>query len=116
MRNVVQGSIDKVFSYVDDASHADEIKRSSFESALDGIRTGEMTYKNDIILPMIETEMKSRLERFNGMTAAEEGALLSLSESQKKIVGDNDRKAKNEFLATPPHIGHGTVKANEKYI
>lgn len=115
MRNVVQGSIDKVFSYVDDPSHSEEIKRSSFEAALDGIRTGQMTYKHDIILPKIEAEMRERLQRFQGMSAAEESALLSLSEEQKRIVADNDRKAKNEFLATPPHITHGAVKMHDKY-
>lgn len=49
------------------------------------------------------------------MTKAEEGALLSLSVEQKKIVGDNDRKLKNEYLAAAPHITHGSVKLNEKY-
>lgn len=110
MKNVVQGSIDQVFNYVEDPAHAKEIKRSSFESALDGIRSGEMTYKGDVILPMIENEMKTRLERFNGMSKEDEAALLSLSEEQKQIVGNNDRKAKNEFLAAPPHITHGAVK------
>lgn len=64
MRNVVQGSLDKVFEFVEDPSNSSEIKRASFESALDGIRSGEMTYKGDIILPMIETEVKDRLQRF----------------------------------------------------
>lgn len=50
------------------------------------------------------------------MTKAEEGALLSLSVEQKKIVGDNDRKLKNEYLAAAPHITHGSVKLNEKYM
>lgn len=115
MKNVVQGSIDKVFSYVDDPTHTAEIKRSSFESALVGIRSGEMTYSGDIILPMIESEMKERLQRFQGMTIAEEAALLSLTEGQKKVVGDNDRKMKQEFLAAAPHITHGAVKMHDKY-
>lgn len=74
-----------------------------------------MTYKNDIILPMIETEMKQRLEKFQGMSIEEEAALLSLSEEQKKIVAENDKKAKNEFLSAAPHITHGAVKMHEKY-
>ena len=74
-----------------------------------------MTYSNDIILPKIEAEMKERLQKFQGMSAEEESALLSLSEEQKKIVADNDKKAKGEFLATPPHITHGAVKMHEKY-
>jgi len=115
MKSVVQGSIDKVFSYVDDPIHSSEIKRSSFESALAGIRSGEMTYAGDTILPMIETEMKDKLQRFQGMTIQEEGALLSLSEEQKRIVGDNDRKMKQEFLTAAPHITHGAVKMHDKY-
>jgi hypothetical protein len=47
MREITMGSLDKVFSLVDSPSHSAEIKRASFEAALDGIRSGEMTYKND---------------------------------------------------------------------
>jgi hypothetical protein len=39
-----------------------------------------MTYKKDAILPMIEAEMKDRLDRFHGLSAEEEGRLLSLTE------------------------------------
>jgi hypothetical protein len=74
-----------------------------------------MSYEGDILLPMLEEEVKEKLVRFKGMTKEEEGKLLSLSEEQKKIVGDNDRKLKNEFLAAAPHIAHGAVKNNEKY-
>jgi hypothetical protein len=31
-------------------------------------------------------------------------------------VTDNDRKLKNEYLAAAPHITHGSVKNNEKYL
>lgn len=115
MRAVVQGSLDKVMGYVNDPAHSAEIQRASFESALDGIRSGEMTYKQDVILPMLEAEMTERLQRFRGMTKEEESAMLSLSDEQKKIVGENDRKIKNEFLATAPHITHGSVKNHDKY-
>jgi len=74
-----------------------------------------MVYANDPILPMIEAEMNQRVGKFQNMTKEEEGELLSLSADQKKIVSDNDRKLKNEYLAMAPHITHGTVKMNEKY-
>ena len=115
MRNVVQGSFDKVLGFLDDPEQAERIRRGSFESALAGMRTGQMTYEGDILLPMLEEEVKERLHRFEGMTKEEEGQLLSLSTEQKKIVGDNDRKLKNEFLAAAPHIAHGTVKNHDKY-
>jgi len=69
MKNVISGSIDKVFEYVNDPSHADEIKRASFQAALSGIRSGKMTYEGDIILPKIEAEMSERLQKFQGMSS-----------------------------------------------
>lgn len=62
------GSVDSVLNRVDDPEHSEAIKRASFESALDGIRTGAMTYSQDAILPMIEDEMASRLQAFKGLS------------------------------------------------
>ena len=74
-----------------------------------------MTYEHDLILPLIETEVQERLQKFKGLTAEEESNLLMLSADQKTIVADNDRKLKNEFLRQAPTINHGTVKNNEKF-
>jgi hypothetical protein len=74
-----------------------------------------MTYSKDIILPMIEVEMKERLQKFKGMSKEEEGKLLSLTDEQRKIIADNDKKLKSEFLAAAPHITHGAVKMHDKY-
>lgn len=115
MRSIVEGSLDTVMNYVNDPSHSEEIKRASFLSALSGIRSGTMSYEGDVILPMIEKEVSNRLSKFSGMSQAEEGAMLSLSVEQKKIIADNDKKAKNEFLGAAPTITHGAVKMNEKY-
>lgn len=59
--------------------------------------------------------MQSRLARFEGMTKQEEGKLLSLSDQQRKIVAENDRKMKNEFLTSAPVITHGAIKMHDKY-
>jgi len=61
MREIAQGSISKVLADVESPAMAGDIKRASFLSALDGIRTGTMTYSQDLILPMIEKEMDGRL-------------------------------------------------------
>mmetsp|Transcript_19494 Transcript_19494/g.29958 ORF Transcript_19494/g.29958 Transcript_19494/m.29958 type:complete len:329 (-) Transcript_19494:41-1027(-) len=115
MKNLAVGSVDKVLTYVNHPNHAEEMRRSSFENALDGIKTGVMTYKNDKILPMIEDEMADRLRAFQGLSAEEESQLLTLTVDQKKIIGDNDRKMKEEFLTQAPTINHGSVKMNQKY-
>ena len=62
------GSVDTVLARVADPEHSEAITRASFESALDGIRTGAMTYREDAILPMIEQEMATRLEAFKGLS------------------------------------------------
>jgi len=80
LKNIAVGSVDKVFSLLDDPEHAARIQRSAFMSALDGIKDGVMTYKGDAVLPLIEAEMNEKLQKFNGLTAAEESALLSLNE------------------------------------
>ena len=64
---------------------------------------------------MIQEEMKERLIKFQGLSAEEEAKLLQLTDEQKKIVAENDRKLKNEFLATAPAIAHGGVKMTPKY-
>jgi hypothetical protein len=64
MKNIAMGSVDTVLNYVNDPEHSDEIRRSSLDSALEGIRTGMMTYSSDKILPMIESEMATRLQKF----------------------------------------------------
>ena len=72
MREIAEGSVNKVMDMVDDPEHSDRIKRASFMSALDGIRTGIMTYKDDAILPAIEEEMSARLIKFQGLSKEEE--------------------------------------------
>lgn len=79
MKEIAQGSVDKVLALVDDPSHSQNIKRASFLSALDGIRSGVMTYKEDLVLPLIEKEMAERLQRFKGLSLEEETKLLALS-------------------------------------
>jgi len=64
MKNIVDDSVRTVFSAVEDPAHGDEIRRASFQSALNGIRSGVMTYEGDPILPMIQGEIAQRLERF----------------------------------------------------
>ena len=69
-----------------------EIQEKSFKSALLGIKTGTMKYENDPVLPMLQAEMKTRIDHFKGLSKEEEGKLLSLSPEQKKVITENDKK------------------------
>lgn len=102
MKKIVDDSVANVFNKINSPEHKEDIKRGAFESALAGIRSGVMTYEGDRVLPMIQAEIAERLVKFQGLTPAEESALLALSDAQKKLVTDNDRKLKNEFLGAAP--------------
>ena len=115
MREIAEGSVDKVIAMVENPEYAEGIKRQSFLSALDGIRTGTMTYKDDSILPAIESEMQSRLAKFQGLSKEEEVAILGLTDDQRKMLADQDRKLKNEFLQSAPAFTHGGVKLHDQY-
>jgi len=80
LKNIAVGSVDKVFALLEDPEQAARIQRSAFVSALDGIKDGVMTYKGDAVLPLIEAEMNEKLKKFGDLTAAEESALLSLTD------------------------------------
>lgn len=51
-----------------------------------------MKYEYDPLLPILQNEMSARIAHFKGLTAEEEGKLLSLSADQKRVVADLDRK------------------------
>jgi hypothetical protein len=51
-----------------------------------------MKYEYDPLLPILQNEMQARIAHFKGLTAEEEGRLLSLSADQKRVVADLDRK------------------------
>lgn len=92
MRDIAMGSVNKVLAMVDDPEHAGDIRRASFESALDGIRTGVMTYEGDNLLPLIQADMEENLSKFQGLSAAEEREILKLSPDQRRAIADNDKK------------------------
>ena len=115
MREIAVGSVEKVLEMVENPEHSQGIKRASFLSALDGIRTGVMTYKDDPILPAIEAEIATRLERFKGLTKEQETELFALTDEHRKTLSVNDKRMTNEFLQAPPAISHGSIKMHDKY-
>jgi hypothetical protein len=74
-----------------------------------------MTYENDSLMPLLNKEMKSRIESFKGLSVEEEGKLLSLSKTQRNLIATNDRRVKTDYLSNPPQINNAGVKMNDKY-
>ena len=59
--------------------------------------------------------MQKRISHFKGLSAEEEGKLLSLTAEQRRVIADNDRKSKIEYLGTAPNINNPGIKSHEKY-
>ena len=100
---------------LNDPAQKAEIAAAAFESALQGIRDGSMMYKNDPLMPILVNEVNNRTAAYANMSAEEESALLSLSAETKKVIAANDRRAKDEFLSSPPSINHAGVRMHEKF-
>jgi len=74
-----------------------------------------MKYHSDPLLPLLQSEMQSRISHFKGLSAAEESKLLALTPEQRRIIADQDRKSKVDYLGTAPNINNPGVKSHEKY-
>jgi hypothetical protein len=96
-------------------SNKEAFQKSSFQSALNGISSGIMSYEGDEVLPMLNAEIEKRTAEFKGLSAEEEGKLLSLTSQQKNTIAEQDRKAKVEYLTKAPKIGNAGVKVHDKF-
>jgi hypothetical protein len=99
LKQIATGSLDVINKSLSDPSKRRDIEEAAFQSALKGIRSGQMAYESDPLLPILQDEMNRRITQFKGLSKEEEGKLLSLTADQRRIIADQDRKAKNEYLA-----------------
>jgi hypothetical protein len=74
-----------------------------------------MQYENDPILPVIQAEIKRRIEPLTKLSQEEENRMFALSSDQKRQVIENDHRAKLSYLTNPPNIASGSVKNTEVY-
>ena len=115
LREIAVGSFEKVQQAIKDPATKEQVQKAAFQSALQGISSGLMKYENDPLLPLLQSEMQSRIAHLKGLSAAEESKLLSLTAEQRRFVADQDRKAKIEYLGAVPNINNPGIKSHEKY-
>lgn len=114
IKEITEESLAVVLKKVNDPQQNQEILESSFNSALEGLRTGQMEYNDDKILPMFLNELKARTERYANLSLAEENKLFALTSDQKKQVIEGDRRQKHDYLSSPPDVASG-IKNSEVY-
>ena len=80
------------------------VEDASFEAALDGISTGKMDYKKDIIISELISAIRNEVKKIQNLSKEEMKKLVSLTEEQIQQLRQMDKQAKNEFLKKQPTI------------
>lgn len=79
-----------------------QVVEASFEAALDGIASGAMDYRKDIVLPMVLERIRGEVAKLQNMSEAEQQKLLVLTEAQIEQLRSQDEAAKKDFLSKAP--------------
>ena len=116
LSEIGEAAFAKVQAHLDDPAQKEAIQQAAFESALHGISTGTMTYQGDPLLPIMQEEVTARTSAYANLSSEEESKLLSLSSDHRRIISENDRKSKEEFLGKAPAINNPGVRMHSKYI
>lgn len=92
LKDIALGSFQKVQDAFKEPAQKKEIQSAAFKAALAGISSGVMKYENDPLLPMLQNEMQSRIQHFKGLSSEDESKLLSLTQEQRRVIADLDKK------------------------
>ena len=109
LNNVLKRAVDEVEAL--QRNIPPQVIEASFESALDGIASGTMDYKKDIVLPLILERIRSEVAKLQNMSEAEQQKLLMLTQAQIEQLRSQDAHAKEEYLNKPPLGIDGNVRS-----
>ena len=115
LRKIMNESLAATEATVTDAKTKAGIIDNSFESALVGIKNGEMTYENDTLLPHLMSEIAKRTSSLKNLTAEQEREILQLTDAQKKLIAGQDSSQKVTYLTAVPQINNPGIKGHDKY-
>jgi len=114
--NIGVAAIEKMTAALADPEQKKLIDAAAFESALKGISTGTMTYEGDPLLPIVTEEVMNRTGAYQTLSAEEESKIMSLTGDHRRIIAENDRKTKQEFLQKAPVLSNPGVRMHPKYL
>jgi hypothetical protein len=101
---IAEESLNSILTLVQDPAKNRDILDASFESALEGLKNGKMTYNGDKLLPLYIAEIKRRSEPLTKLSADEENKLFSLTQQQREYVISLDKRAKADYLNKIPDV------------
>lgn len=108
-------SFEKVQAQLADPTSRAAIDEQFFQSALSGLRKGVMEYENDPLLPILQSEIKTRTAAYSSLSALEEQKLLMLNDSQKKAIVSSDKATKDQYLSAVPKLTNAAIKSQDKF-
>ncbi len=115
IKELIEESMKTVFQRVETEQGRKSLHDAGFQSALQGLKTGQMTYQNDPLLPLFVNEVQSRITPLKNLSPADENKLFALSADQKRQVAEEDHRQKIEYLARPPDVSSASVKNSDTY-
>ena len=115
LNGIGTSATEKMLAAFNDPEQKNAINEAAFQSALKGISSGKMTYEGDPLLPILQSEVENRTSAYANLSGEEESKLMSLTSDHKRIIAENDRKAKEEFLKKLPALTNPGVRMHSKY-
>lgn len=115
IKEAIEGGVKAVLAKIESPEGKKSLHASSFNSALQGLRSGTMKYENDALLPLFLNEIKGRLEPLKKLSPEEERSMFALTKHQRNLLAETDNRSKIEYLANPPDVTSAAVKNSEAY-
>lgn len=116
LNGIGTSATEKMLAAFKDPEQKKAIDDAAFQSALKGIASGKMTYEGDPLLPILQSEVENRTSAYANLSSEEESKLMSLTADHKRIIAENDKKAKQEFLSKTPAMANPGVRMHSKYL
>jgi hypothetical protein len=93
-RTVINNIVAETIAAVDKtlADNKQFIKDQMFESALIGIKSKQMNYENDPILPLVKKAIAENVKKVTSLTEAQQLALITLSADQLTTLSNIDKR------------------------
>ena len=115
IREILEESLKALLTKINDNAFRRSLHNGAFKSALEGLRTSNMSYQGDPLIPLLLEEIKLRSEPLTRLTKEEENRMYALTTEQKRFLAESDNRAKIDYLTKPPEVSSASVKNSEIY-
>lgn len=109
---IAEETLTDVLATIKDSNKNQDILKASFESAISGLKSGIMDYKEDKVIPLFIEKLNQKTQRFQNITPEEEDKLFALTAKQKEYLASMDNRAAKDYAAKLPEVGTALANSN----